>query len=280
MQRRFRRKIGKSGNFTEPQTFPEKVQFRKLYGNHSTYARLADKYAVREYVAERVGERYLVPLLGVYDQLTPEHFRDLPDRFIIKANHGSKWHQVVWDKSQLDIASTVQYFNQLMHRTYGLRSHEYHYRLIRPRIVIEELLDDEHDSPVDYSFYSYHGPSGFDFLITLTAPRHETYAHFDRHWNFQDGDFTSEQHAKYVKPANYQDMFRVAEELSRGFDFLRVDLYNLNGRIYFGEATCTPTSGYTPAEVPSRGKLRGDKWHLDRDNPNLYRPTGLHRPTG
>ncbi|MCA9134412.1 MAG: hypothetical protein KDA45_14685, partial [Planctomycetales bacterium] len=66
------------------------------------------------------------------------------------------------------------------------------------------------------------------------------------------------------------DMFRVAEELSRGFDFLRVDLYNLNGRIYFGELTCTPTSGYTPAECPARGKLRGDLWHLDRHNPHLY----------
>src|SRR5579871_2936752 len=93
--RRFKEGLGYEGDFEHPRTYQEKVQFRKLYGNHRFYSSLADKYLVRNYVTERVGERYLNPLLGVYDRLTPEVFESLPCEFIIKANHGCHWNRVV-----------------------------------------------------------------------------------------------------------------------------------------------------------------------------------------
>jgi hypothetical protein len=105
---RFRRVFGRPFNPLAPTLCEEKVQYRKLYGNHALYGFLADKYRVREFVTERVGARYLVPLLGVHDRLTPAVFTDLPDRFIIKATHGCKWHQIVRDRSRLDVDATVR----------------------------------------------------------------------------------------------------------------------------------------------------------------------------
>ncbi|MBL4885362.1 MAG: hypothetical protein JKY95_12600 [Planctomycetaceae bacterium] len=270
MRNRFRRKLGYVGNFEQPQTFEEKIQFRKLYGNHKRYAMMADKYRVRQYVTERVGKQYLVPLLGVYDRLTPDIFADLPDRFIIKANHGCKWHKIVWDKSALDVASTIRYFNRLMKKRYGRSSGEYHYKLIEPKIVIETLLVDGDDSPVDYSLFCYHSEAGFDYAVTISTPRYETIVHFDKHWNIVEGEFTAEQYAKYVRPENFDQMLRIAEALSQGFDFIRIDLYNLDGRIYFGEATCTPGGGLGPAKDPRFSQIRTEMWKLDTENEQLY----------
>jgi hypothetical protein len=271
LQRRFRRKVGYWGEFETPVTHEEKVQFRKLYGNHHRYALMADKYRVRQYVAERVGARYLVPLLGVYDRLAPEVFGSLPEQFMIKANHGCKWHRIVWNKAELDIPSTVRYFNRLMHKHYGHKSGEYHYCLIEPKILIETLLVDGSDSPVDYNLYCYHSNDGFDYAIAIATPRAETVVHFDKHWNRVEGQFTAEQSAKHVNPKNFDEMVHVAEVLSRGFDFIRIDLYNVNGQIYFGEATCTPAAGFEPLEDPVRARMRAEMWKLDVDNPQLYR---------
>lgn len=270
-QRRFRRKVGYAGDFERPQGYEEKVQFRKLYGNHQRYALLADKYRVRQYVAQRVGSQYLVPLLGVFDRLTPEVFDDLPERFIIKANHGCKWHRIVWNKADLDVPSAVRYFNRLMHNRYGRKSGEYHYRFIEPKILIETLLVDGNDSPADYNLFCYHDDQGFDYAITIATPRAEKIVHFDKNWNLWEGEFTAEQTAKFVNPKNFDEMVWVAESLSGGFDFLRIDLYNLDGRIYFGEATCTPAGGFTRVDNPLRARMRTQMWKLDVDNDRLYR---------
>jgi hypothetical protein len=106
VQRKFRKKFGYDGNFSSPRSYHEKIQYRKLWGNHPFYAMVADKFRVREYVAEKVGERYLIPMLGVYDYLTADVFDKLPSRFIIKANHGCKWNEIVWDKQKLDMEAS------------------------------------------------------------------------------------------------------------------------------------------------------------------------------
>lgn len=270
IRRRFRRKLGRPLNEQEPVQTEEKVQYRKLYGNHAVYAFLADKYAVREFVRERVGDRYLVTLYGVYDRLTPEIFRDLPDRFIIKATHGCKWHQVVRDKSSLDIAATVRSFNGYMRRRYGRTSGQYHYRLIPPRIVIEELLDDAGDSPPDYDFFCYHHDEGFDYSLSVVMPHGTRAVHFDNDWRVMNMTCTAAEAERVKDPANFAEMVDVAERLSRGFDFQRIDLYNVAGRIYFGEVTCTPAGGFVAITNPERAARSARLWRLDRDNRFLY----------
>lgn len=270
IRQRFRRKLGRPLNEWQPYWVEEKVQYRKLYGNHALYAFLADKYAVREFVRERVGERYLVPLYGVYDRLTPEVFKDLPDRFIIKATHGCKWHQIVHDKSQLDVAATVRRFNRYVKTVYGRTSGQYHYRLIPPRIIIEELLDDGGDSPPDYDFFCFHNSDGFDYSLAVVMPRGTCAVHFRHDWSINDMTCTAPEAERVKSPANFAEMLDVAERLSRGFDFLRIDLYNVAGRICFGEVTCTPAGGFVPVANADRAARSARLWHLDRDNRFLY----------
>jgi hypothetical protein len=271
LQRRFRHKLGYAGNFEAPRTYQEKIQFRKLYGNHSFYALVADKYRVRDYVAERAGEKYLIPQLAVCDRLTPEIIAPLPPQFIIQANHGCKWQRIVRHKGEFDVGEAVRYFNRLMRRSYGWKGCDYHYRLIPPKIVINQLLIVDGDVPADYCFYCYHGTQGFDYALAIALPGTVVSMHFDRHWNVWEGDFTEEQKRKYVRPPKFDEMVDVARALSRDFDFVRVDLYNVEGRVFFGELTCTPSSGLVPIDNAFRAAQRTDMWQLAVDNELLYR---------
>jgi len=163
--RQFKQSMGYAGNFDNPKSYQEKMQFRKLYGNHTFYALAADKYRVRRYIASKVGDEHLIPLLGVYDRIDPSVFESLPSRFIIKANHGCKWHEIVRDKRLLDVDKTVKRFNTLLRRRYGWTAGERHYNFIQPKIVIEELLSGyQGGSPWDYSFFCYRAP-----MVSTTA---------------------------------------------------------------------------------------------------------------
>lgn len=270
LRARFRRLFGRPFNPCAPTSSEEKVLYRKLYGNHAVYAFLADKYRVRQFVAERVGTRYLVPLLGVHDRLTPGIFADLPDRFIIKATHGCKWHQIVRNKAHLDVDATVRRFNRLVCRRRGGTSGEYHYRLIEPRIVIEALLDDAGDSPPDYDFFCFHGTAGFDYALAVVMPGGSRAVHFEKDWTTNEMTCTADEADRVARPPNFDEMVAVAERLSRGFDFLRIDLYNVAGRIFFGEVTCTPAGGVAPIKNRARAERFARLWKLDRHNRFLY----------
>lgn len=226
-------------------------------------------------MADRVGAKYLVPLLGVYDRLQPSDFQPLPKRFIIKANHGSNWNRIVWDKNALNIRETIRYFNGRLRRNYGARSGELHYGLIPPKILIEDLLLIDGQLPCDYRIYCYHGARGFDYSIGIRSSCREKRADFDRHWNLWESSFPEEEERLWTKPRNFDEMIHVARELSRDFDFIRVDFYDVGGRIYFGELTCTPGAGTTPIGNEFRAAKRTEMWDLDIDNPSLY-----HRRAG
>jgi hypothetical protein len=276
VHRQFRHHLGHDGDFENPRSHQEKTQFRKIYGNHRFYALVADKYRVRNYVTSKVSERYLIPLLGVYDRLTPAVFDALPNRFIIKANHGCKWHQVVRDKSTLDIDATVSRFNKYVRTRYGWASAERHYSFIEPKIVIEELLEGNGGGlPWDYCFFSYNGPSGFDYAYSIVCPKGRA-ASFNKHGELLSSLIPEAELAPHLNPANFQEMLQVARDLSVDFDFVRVDLYSVGDQVRFGELTCTPGQGYGKADA-RRQKLRDEMWHLAADNPLLYRAPAAHR---
>jgi hypothetical protein len=271
----FRVKLGHAGNFEQPRSYHEKLQFRKLYGNHELYALVADKLRVREYVAKRAGEQYLIPLLGVYDRLSPAVFDALPDQFIIKTNHGAGWNRIVRDKGKLDIPETVEYFDRRMKKRFGRKSGEFHYSLIEPKILIEELLSDQGAAPCNYNLFCYHGSQGFDYAITISFPDEREDVNFDRHWNLWNGELSKETEKKYVDPKGFDEMIRVARALSSDFDFIRVDLYNIDGRIFFGEMTCTPAAGLSPFDDEFHAARRTEMWELDADNELLYKKPGV-----
>ena len=271
IRRQFHKALGYHGNFENPRTYQDKVQFRKIYGNHDFYGLVADKYRVRDYVAARVGSQYLIPLLGVHDRLRAEDFAALPERFIIKANHGCKWHQIVRDRSSLDVAATVRRFNRYLGATYGRNSGERHYSFIPPKIVIEELLEGNTGGcPWDYSFFAYNGPAGFEYNYAICSPDGRG-ASFSRQGELHESRIPMDELAPHLAPANFDEMVEVTRALSADFDFVRVDLYSVGQKVYFGELTCTPHQGYGAIKDPRRQKMRDDMWHLDAGNPLLYR---------
>jgi TupA-like ATPgrasp len=268
--RTFRRRLGYTGDFENPKTYQEKLQFRKLYGNHAFYAMVADKFRVRSYVAERVGEKYLIPLLGVYDRLDDSIFESLPSAFVIKANHGCKWNRIVRDKAELDVQRTVRYFSRMSRKSYGWVAGERHYNFIRPQIVIEQLLRGaDGELPWDYNFFCYNSPAGFDYSLSLAAGEGKV-AHFDKHWNLLESTIPEASLASHARAENWDEMLLVARRLSADFDFVRADLYNVDGRVYFGELTCTPAQGFVKIASAERQRLRDEMWHLAVNNRLLY----------
>jgi hypothetical protein len=279
ISRQFKESLGYAGDFENPKAYQEKVQFRKLYGNHRFYAFVADKYRVRSYVASKVGDKHLIPLLGAYDRLHRSIFEELPQQFIIKANHGCKWHEVVYNKSTLDIDRTVRRFNKLCARRYGWIAGERHYNFIPPKIVIEQLLRGRGGGlPWDYSFFCYHGPGGFDYCFAILSPAGKA-ANFTKDWELLSSNIPEPELAPHLKPTNFEVMVQVAKDLSADFDFVRVDLYTVEDKVYFGELTCTPHQGYGAIAEERRQRMRDEMWHLAASNPLLYTAPKKHRFT-
>lgn len=236
---------------------------------------MADKFLVREYVAKKVGSQHLIPLLGAYDRIQPSDFGPLPQQFIVKANHGCSWNQIVLDKSQLDVGATVRRFNRLCRRRFGWKRAERHYNFIRPKVVIEQLLrDDGCGPPWEYNFFCFHGPNGFDWYYTVLSPTdHGAWAIIGKDGRTLAAARLSDQElAAHARPSRFARMVEVAEALSSDFDFVRVDLYCVQDEVWFGELTCTPRAGYVKTTNQPLQQMRDAMWHLDAGNPRLYVP--------
>jgi hypothetical protein len=276
--KQFRIHLGYTGDFTNPTTYHEKVQFRKLHGNQEFYARVADKYAVREYVSERIGDQYLKPLLGVYTHLTPAILESLPRPFIIKSNNGCRGHRIVREQDRPDWQAIIAHFDALRHGAFGRGSGELHYDRIPFRILIEALLQDSDGGPLwDYDIWCFNTRAGFRHLQSLISPRDDKLS-FDENWQLLQGPQPDAAVQARINPPQFPHMLELARALSADFDFVRVDFNIVGGRIYFGEITCTPGQGYTAVTSARRLQLLNDLWELDSLNPRLYRPPRAHRP--
>jgi hypothetical protein len=258
----YRRHYGKSLNSDNPQTFSEKVFCRMIAlerWSDLTFTPLADKYLARDYVRERVGEEYLIKLLwqGTDPQAIP--FGALPTPYVIKTNHGSGGHTFVRD--QADRTALVPRLRAALRDNYYWRCREFQYFRIQPRILVEEVLDDGMPSgPVDYRCWCFHGVVR---LIQVDNHDHSVLAFYDKQWCKLDLQHrTAPPGEKYLipKPDNLSELIRVAEALASGMDFVRVDLYNANGRIYFGELTFTPRAGLFAFQPESWDATVGAWW--------------------
>lgn len=276
--RQFQINLGYAGNFANPTTYHEKVQFRKLYGNHEFYAGVADKVAVRHYVADRIGAPYLKPLLGVFDDLTPEILESLQRPYIIKVNNACKRHFIVRKGDRPDWQAVVAYFHGLRRQTYGRETGEVHYDQIPFKIMVERLLQEPDGSlPWDYDIWCFNTRAGFRHLQSLISPRDEKMA-FDEDWNLLQGQLPLEQVQARIDPPRFGEILRLARKLSAEFDFVRIDFNVVEDRIYFGEITCTPGQGYTQITSERRLQLLTDLWELDSLNPRLYEAPRTHTP--
>ncbi len=249
---RFRRKL----NLKNPQTLADKVSYLALHKNTASIAACTDKWAVREYIAQKGLKDCLIPTVGgPWNRVEEIDFNALPDKFIFKATHGCKMNYVVTDKKQLDLTHCRHTLRTWLGTTYGTYSVEPHYAQIPPRIYAEELLE-----PVsalkDYKLHCLNGKACF---ILVCSDRQSsgksmqvTLNLFDTHWqslNQYLQSFEKEQvglGTDISRPARLQEMIEIAQKLSQDFQFVRVDLYEHNNRIYFGELTFSPACGVFP----------------------------------
>lgn len=257
-------RTGQVLDLEHPVTFNEKVQWLKLHGSTEIKTCLADKYLVRDFVSQKIGEEYLIPILGVYDSFNQINFDTLPDRFVMKTNHASGWNLIVKDKSTLNIQEAKKQFDYWMGRNYAFQSGlELHYKNIIPKIIIEKYIENESDELFDYRFFCFNGKAysiWIDIDSGKTTHRRNIY---DLEWNLLPVKVSYENDEKLNrKPENLKKMIEIAETLSEGIDMVRVDLYEVSGKIYFGEMTFTPQSGQGKWIPEEYNKIYGDMIQL------------------
>ena len=261
--RRYEAMFGRKLNWDNPQTYNEKIHVSKLYMPSPLKTRLADKYLVREWIREKIGGEYLIPLLGVYDSFDEIDFDSLPDRFVIKCNHDSGSYALVKDKSKLNKKLLKLKFDAFMGRNYAWMNFEMNYRDIKPKIVIEQFIDNA--AVNDYRFYSFDGRPYY-CAVDFYDNAHTRNARniYGMNWEIQPFILQYPNYAgKTELPSNFDELKEIASKLAEGFDHVRVDLYSAGEKIYFAEMTFAHGNGlqkFTPDEWDYK---LGELWPFD-----------------
>lgn len=246
IEARYALRMGKKLDLENPQTFNEKLQWLKLYDRKPEYTTMVDKYAAKKYVAERIGEEYIIPTLGVWESFDKIDFDSLPDQFVLKTNHGCGGLVICRDKSKLDKAAAKKKLTRSLKRNYFLLHREWPYKNVKRRIIAEQFIEDDTSCDLpDYKLLCFNGKVKCSFVCSdrfSDKGLHVTF--FDREWNkmpFERSYPALEE--GFPKPLNYEKMVSLAEKLSVDIPFVRVDFYEVKGKVYFGELTFYPGAG-------------------------------------
>ena len=251
-----------------PKTFNEKICYRKIFDHRAIWKQFADKYAVRDYVEQRVGPGILPRLFHVTQNPANIPFDALPNKFVVKPTHGCSWVRLIDDNAQIDREALIAECNGWLNQSYYELTREWQYKDITPRIVVEEFIDDESgDAPIDYKFMAFDGT-----VRVIHAPKNrfsvQKVTCYDRCWNkldvlgIADGVHAVVEDVPW--PDRLDEMILTAETLGRGIDFVRVDLYATKNKVYFGELTVTPTNGAIRYEPVEFDLYLGQLWDVKR----------------
>nr|WP_279663754.1 ATP-grasp fold amidoligase family protein [Ectobacillus ponti] len=234
----FRARMERKLNLTNPKTFNEKLQWLKLHDRNPLYVELVDKYKVRKYISNCIGEEYLIPLLGKYRSFEEIDFDSLPSQFVMKCTHDSGGLVICKDKSKLDIEVARRKINKSLNRNYYYYGREWPYKDIEPQIIVEKYMVDESGTELkDYKFFCFNGEPKFLYIATDRGvdTRFDFFDMEFKHLPFWQHYQNSEKTIN--RPPGFNEMIRLAKILSKGIPHVRVDFYDINGKIYFGELT-------------------------------------------
>ena len=235
--------MGKELNLDNPQTFSEKLQWIKLYDRNPLYTKLVDKYEVKAIVERKIGKEYLIPTLGIWEKFDEIDFEKLPNQFVLKCTHDSGGLIICKDKSKLDINKARKLINKCLRHSYFWGDREWPYKNVPPRIIAETYMEDSKTAELrDYKFFCFDGQVKALFIATNRSKgAHETkFDFFDENFNhlpFTNGHPNAD--VKPEKPSCFEEMKQIAASLSKGIPHVRVDLYEVDGKVYFGEMTFT-----------------------------------------
>jgi hypothetical protein len=257
----FRIKMGYKLDLKNPKTFNEKLQWLKLHDRNPLYTKLVDKYEVRKYIAETIGEQYLIPLLGVWENFDDIDFDKLPDQFVLKCTHDSGGLIICRDKSKLDIKAAKKRIYSCLKRNYYWGCRELPYKNIKPRIVAEKYMVDESGTELkDYKIFCFDGKPKALFVATDRGIHQTKFDFFDTHFNHLPfmQHYPNNLEREIIKPKGLEKMLVLAEKLTKDFKHCRADFYDINGHVYFGELTFTHFSGFEPFEPQEWDNKFGD----------------------
>lgn len=255
------RKMNKKIDLENPKTYNEKLQWLKLYDRKPIYTTMVDKYEAKNYVAERIGEEHIIPTLGVWDKFEDIDFDSLPDRFVLKCTHDSGGLVICKDKSEFDYKKAKKKIKKSLKRNYYWSGREWPYKDVKPRIIAEQYMEDAETAELrDYKFFCFNGEAKMIFIATDRQKKDE-----ETKFDFFDMDYNhlpivnGHPNSKKVpqKPKNFEQMRILAEALSDRIPHLRVDFYEVDGNVYFGEMTFFHFSGMVPFEPQEWDEIIG-----------------------
>lgn len=260
LQLMFWLKLKKQLDLKNPRIFSEKIQWLKLYDRRPEYTIMVDKVKVKEYVTQKLGAEYVIPTLGVWDNPDEINFATLPDKFVLKCNHNSGTGMYVCtDKSKMDVEKVKMELSKGLKENYYLHGREWPYKNVSRKVLAEQYMQDISSEELkDYKFFCFNGHVEYCQVIADRSTC-ETIDFYDRRWIHQPfiglHAKVPHPHAKvpHACPLLYRKMIEIAETLAAGIPFVRVDLYYINDRIYFGEITFFPHSG--------TGVFSPDEWN-------------------
>ncbi len=254
----YRTTFGKSINWNNPKTFNEKLQWLKIYNRRPEFTTFVDKYKVREYISKTIGEEYLIPLLGVWNSVNEIDFNKLPNQFVLKCNHDSGHVCICKDKSNYNFEEAIIKLRDSLSKNYYYSSYgrEWPYKNVPRKIIAEKYMEDNDTKELrDYKFFCFDGIVKALFIATdRQNPNEETkFDFYDmnfKHLNITNGHQMANIPPK--KPKKFELMKELAEKLSKGIPQVRIDFYEINGKVFFGEMTLFHWSGLMP--------FKPDKW--------------------
>jgi len=262
----FRIRFGMKLNLNNPESFNEKMQWMKLYDRKPEYSRLADKFEVKDYIAKTIGDKYIVPLYGVYNSYEEIDFSLLPERFVLKPTHTSGDVFLCADKNKIDYARLKEEVNKWLKRKYYWVNREWHYKNIRPRIICEKYIANPSDGDLkDFKFMCFEGEVKCCVVCAnRKSPGGLTMDYYDMDWQHLPMMYAWPNNDGLIaKPKHFAEMVEIARMLSRDMPFIRVDLYDTEDQPYFGELTLYPGSGYGLFKPDTYDYLFGSWIHLD-----------------
>lgn len=263
----FRYYMGYWMDWKHPKTFNEKLQWLKIYNRNPLYTKLVDKYEVRDYIAKTIGEEFLIPLLGVWDKFEDIDFDKLPNRFVLKCTHDSGSYIICKDKNSFPFQEAKKKLGTAIKKNFFYTAREWPYKNTFPQIIAEKYIEDSNGVLLDYKFFCFHGNVN-SVMICLDRHIHDTkFYFFNRNWELQKLNIRGKNAPEgftIPKPSRINEMFSIAEKLSKDIPFVRVDLFECNGNIYFGEMTFFPDGGFDANLLPETDAHFGELINLTK----------------
>jgi TupA-like ATPgrasp len=269
----YARYCGGKLNLKDPRTLNEKLQWKKIYDKKSIYTLCADKYEVRNYIKKKIGGKYLIPLLHSTNDLSEIHFGKISPPFIIKTSHGSGQCIIVRNKDDVHKKIILKKCKKWLKCNHYWIWREPQYKNIKPLILIEKLLlNKKGQIPEDYKFHCFNGKVEFITVNTDRFEKNPKMSFFDANWKLLPFTWCPAENGKPIwginkkikKPRNLNEMIKISKKLSKNFDYVRVDLYSLDNKIYFGELTLHPGAGLNPFSPDKYDLIYGNKLKLDK----------------